>query len=155
MSNKAILCYTCGQNHGSPYVYSLFGGPVPRSSRGLASWHYGSLHGAANPISSFSNFSNFPTGDPSTQSNGWLKHLPLYLSGFGRASQETVISGSFAGIHNSSQVWWLYMGWLTSTHQWVYTMCVLLWLSYFTRDDIFKFYPFACEFHKVIEQSYL
>lgn len=33
MSNKATLCHIC--SHGSLYVYSLFGGLVPGSSRGL------------------------------------------------------------------------------------------------------------------------
>ena len=32
MSNKAILCYICGQHHGLLHVYSLVGGSVPRSS---------------------------------------------------------------------------------------------------------------------------
>jgi hypothetical protein len=32
MYNKAIFCQICGQRHGSLYVYSLVGGPVPRSS---------------------------------------------------------------------------------------------------------------------------
>ena len=35
MSNKAILCYICSQCHGSFYLYSLVGGPVPRSSGGF------------------------------------------------------------------------------------------------------------------------
>ena len=39
---------------------------------------------------------------------GW-KHPPLYLSGSGRASEETTISGScqqaLLGIHNSVCVW--------------------------------------------------
>ena len=35
MSNKAILCHICGQSHGSLHVYSLVGGPVPGSSRGV------------------------------------------------------------------------------------------------------------------------
>ena len=38
LSNKAILCHICGWSHGSLHVYSLVGGPVPRSSRGLAIW---------------------------------------------------------------------------------------------------------------------
>ena len=28
-------------------------------------------------------------------------------------------------------------------------VCALLRLSYLTQDDIFKFHPFACEFHEV------
>jgi hypothetical protein len=43
------------------------------------------------------------------------EHPLLYLSGTGKASQETAISGSFqqnlAGICNSVCVWWLIMGW--------------------------------------------
>jgi hypothetical protein len=35
MSNKAIFCHIFGQYHGSPHVYSLVGGPVFRSSRGV------------------------------------------------------------------------------------------------------------------------
>ena len=45
------------------------------------------------------------------------KHPLLYLFGTGRASQETVISGSWqqalVGIHNSVWVWCLYMRWIT------------------------------------------
>jgi hypothetical protein len=45
-----------------------------------------------------------------------FEHLPLYLSGSGRASQETTMSGSFqqelVGIHNSVWVWWLNIGWM-------------------------------------------
>ncbi|KRY04454.1 hypothetical protein T03_18051 [Trichinella britovi] len=52
------------------------------------------------------------------------KHLPLYLSGSGRASQETAISGfhqqALPSIHNNVQVWWLYMGWIPRQEQfWV------------------------------------
>ena len=35
-------------------------------------------------------------------------------------------------------------------YQWVHTIWVLLCLGYLTQDDIFKFHPFACEFHEVI-----
>jgi hypothetical protein len=34
MSNKVILCHICSQSHESLHVYSLVGGPVPRSSWG-------------------------------------------------------------------------------------------------------------------------
>ena len=40
----------------------------------------------------------------------------LYLSGSGRASQKSDMSGFYLqalpSIHNISQVWWLYMGWI-------------------------------------------
>jgi hypothetical protein len=43
--------------------------------------------------------------------------LCIYLSGCGRASQETTILGScqqaLLGIHNSVWIWWRYMGWIT------------------------------------------
>jgi hypothetical protein len=45
-------------------------------------------------------------------------HPFLYLSGTGRATQETDISGScqqaLVGFHNSVWVWWLFMGWIPS-----------------------------------------
>ena len=44
------------------------------------------------------------------------EHPFLYLSGTGRATQETDISGScqqaLVGFHNSVWVWWLFMGWI-------------------------------------------
>jgi hypothetical protein len=44
------------------------------------------------------------------------EHPLLYLSGIGRASQETAISGScqqgLVGIPNSVCFWWLFMGWV-------------------------------------------
>jgi hypothetical protein len=39
---------------------------------GLACWQGCSLHGVANPLSSFSPFYNFSTGDPCALSNGWV-----------------------------------------------------------------------------------
>jgi hypothetical protein len=43
-------------------------------------------------------------------------HPPLYLSGIGRGSQETAISGTcqqaIVGIHTGIRVWWLNMGWI-------------------------------------------
>jgi hypothetical protein len=60
--------------------------------RGLASWHCCSLHGAANPFSSFSPFSNSSTWDPMLSPMVGCQCLPLYLVGSGRASQETAIS---------------------------------------------------------------
>ena len=72
MSNKAIFCHICTQSHGSLHVYSLVGGPVPGSS-----WESGQLtllllHGAANPLSSFSPFSNSSIRSPHAPSNGCL-----------------------------------------------------------------------------------
>jgi hypothetical protein len=66
------------------------------------------------PLSSFSPFSNSFIGDPVLSPMVGCKHPPLYLSGSGRASPETAISGScqqaLVGICNSVQVWQQYMG---------------------------------------------
>jgi hypothetical protein len=78
--NKAILCYICGWSHRSLCV--LFG------------WWFSSW-GVANPFSFFSPFSNSSTGDSVLSPIDGCDHLPLYLSGSGRASQETAISGSW------------------------------------------------------------
>jgi hypothetical protein len=44
------------------------------------------------------------------------EHPPLYLSGSGRSSQQTTISGScqqvLPSLSNSVWVWLLYMGWI-------------------------------------------
>jgi hypothetical protein len=70
----------------------------------------------ANPFSSFSPFSNSSIGDSVFSPMVGCEHPPLYLSGSGRASQETAISGScqhaLLGIHSSVWVWCLCMGWI-------------------------------------------
>jgi hypothetical protein len=48
-------------------------------------------HGTANPLSSFSPFPNSSIWDPMLSPLFGCKHLPLYLSGSSRASQETAI----------------------------------------------------------------
>jgi hypothetical protein len=48
----------------------------------LTGWHCCSLHGAANPLSSFSPFSISSIGDPTFSLMVGCEHLPLYLSGF-------------------------------------------------------------------------
>ena len=76
---------------------------------GLVWWYSYSSYGVTNPFSSFSPFSNFSTGDPVLSPIVGWKHPPLYLSGSGRASQETAISDScqqvLPGIHNSITVY--------------------------------------------------
>jgi hypothetical protein len=63
----------------------------------------------ANPFSSFSPFYNSSIGDPMISAMVGCKHLPLCMSGSGKASQETAISGScqlaLLGIHNNVCVW--------------------------------------------------
>jgi hypothetical protein len=106
--------------HLEPWVPPcvLLGGLVPGSSGGggLVGWYCCSSYGAANPLSSFSPFSNSSIGDPALSAMVGCKHPTLYLSGSGRASQETAISGScqqaLVGIQNSIWVWWLYVGWI-------------------------------------------
>ena len=56
-------------------------------------------------------------GDPVLSPMVGCEHLPVSLSNFGRASQETAILGScqhaLLGSHNSVCVRWLYMGWIS------------------------------------------
>ena len=96
MLNKAILCIICSWSHRSLHVYSLVGGLVPGSSRGLLGWYYCSSHRVANFFSSFSPFSNFSIGDTIRDTVlspvVGCEPLPLCLSDSGRASQETSIS---------------------------------------------------------------
>jgi hypothetical protein len=76
-----------------PYV--LFGWwSSPRQAlgrEGLACWHCYSPHGTAIPLSSFSFFYNSSIRDPTLSQMVGYEHLPLYLSGSSRASQETAI----------------------------------------------------------------
>jgi hypothetical protein len=71
--------------------------------------------GLQTPSSSFSPFSNSSIEDTMLSPMVGCEHLPLYLSGSGRASQETAITGScqqaLLGILNSVWAWCLYMGW--------------------------------------------
>ena len=105
---KTVLCHIWGQHRGSINVYSLVGGPVPRSSRGSGLLTLAPSMGLQPPISSFSPFSNSSTGDPWAKSSGWLQ-----ASASGRASQETAISGfhqqALPSTHNRGWVCWLYM----------------------------------------------
>jgi hypothetical protein len=104
-----------------PWVPScvLFGwwfSPSLGALGGTSCWYCCSSYGVANPFSSFSPFSNPSIGDPVLSPMDGCEYPPLYLSGTGRASQETAISGScqqaLLGIHNSVWVWCLYMGWV-------------------------------------------
>ena len=57
-----------------------------------------------------------PIGDPMLSPMVGCEHPLLFLSGAGKASQETVISSScqqaLVGICNGVWVWWLFMGWI-------------------------------------------
>jgi hypothetical protein len=109
MSNKAVLCYICNWSNEFHHVYSLVGGLVSGRSGGTGWFILLFLYGTANPFSSFSPFSTSSIGDLVFSPDVGCKHPPLYLSGSGRASQETAISGScqqvLVGIHNCVWVW--------------------------------------------------
>jgi len=88
-----------------PYVYSLVDGLVPESPGVLVDWFCCSSYGVANLFRSFSPFSNSFSGVSVLSPMVYCEHLPLYNSGSGRASQETVTTGSYQqvllDIHNS------------------------------------------------------
>ena len=117
MSDNTILWYICSWRHGSLNTCIFFGwwiSPWELWGRGLVGLYCCSSYGVANPFSFFSPLSNFSI--PMLSPMVGCKHLPLYLSGSGRASWETAISGSwqqaFLGISNSVWVWWLYIWWI-------------------------------------------
>jgi hypothetical protein len=105
MSHKAILCYICSWSHESLHVYSLVGGLIPGNAGSTGCSYCCSSYGAANPFSSLDPFSSSSIGVPVLSPMDGCEHPLLYLSGIGRASQETAISGSgqqaLVGIHNS------------------------------------------------------
>jgi hypothetical protein len=120
MYKKNILYNICSQHHGSFHVYSLGGASVTRRSRGS-----GLLKLVPPPLvcktpqllqSLLSLLLTPPLGNPAHSPMVGCKHHPLYLSGFGRGSQETAISDfhhqALPSIHNSVQVCCLYMGWI-------------------------------------------
>ena len=61
-----------------------------------------------------------PSGNPTLSPMVGCKHLPLYLSGCGRASQETALSPFHQQALTGIQVWWLYLGWIT---RWAVSRC--------------------------------
>jgi len=92
MSNKAIVCYIRVWSHRSISVYSRDGILISESSGNLFDWYHCSYE-VANPVSSFSPFSNSSIGDPVLNSVIDCEHLPLHFSGTGKDSQETAILG--------------------------------------------------------------
>jgi hypothetical protein len=109
ISNKAIFCYICGWNHESLHVYSVVGGLDLGSLVALVRSYCCFSYGATNPFNSFGPFSSSSTGNPVLSPMVGCEHPSLYMSGSGRVSQETVISGScqqaLVAIHNSVWVW--------------------------------------------------
>ena len=94
--------------------FTLVGGLIPGSSQGSGWLILLFFLWLVNPFSSFSPSSSI--GVPVLSPMVGCKHLPLYLSGSGKASQETAITDScqqpLLGILNSVWVWYLYMGWI-------------------------------------------
>jgi hypothetical protein len=112
MTNKAILWYICSWSHGTLHVCSLVGGLVPGSlieGACLADWYF-----FANSFRSIRLFSKSSIGNLMLSLMVGCEYPPLYLSGSGRASQKTAISGycqqTLPGILNSVWVWCLYKG---------------------------------------------
>jgi hypothetical protein len=97
-------------------MYSLVGGLVLGALWVLVSSYCCSSYGAANSFNSLGPFSSSFIGDTLLNPTDGCEHPLLYLSGTGKASQETATSGSsqqvLIGIHNSVWVWRLYMGWI-------------------------------------------
>lgn len=112
-ANKAILCYMCSWSHGSLHVYSWVGSLVPGSSV-VSGWLILLFFLWGSKTLLLLHSFNLSTGDPILRPRVGSKHPPLYLSGSGRASQETTISGScqhaLLGILSSIWVWRLHMG---------------------------------------------
>ena len=100
------------------HVYSLVGSLVPESFWGSGWLILLFFLWGCSPLQLPQSLPNFFIGSPRLSLMVGCEHLPLYMSGSGRASQETAISGfcqhALLGIHNSICVWWLYMGWIAT-----------------------------------------
>jgi hypothetical protein len=113
MPSKVILCYIYGWSYESLHVYSLVGGLVPVSFVGsgcliLLFCLWGCKPPPASLVLSLTPLLGDLIGDPVLSPMVGCEHLPLYLSGSGRASKKTAISGSchaLLGIYNSVCVW--------------------------------------------------
>jgi hypothetical protein len=98
----------------SLHVYSLVGSPEPCSYQrsGLLTLLLPPC-GCNTPQLLQSNSS---MGSPKFSPMVGCELPPLYLSGSGRASQESALSGFYkqvlSSIHSNIQVWCLYMGWI-------------------------------------------
>jgi hypothetical protein len=95
---------------------SLVGDSVPTSSRGSGQLKQLLPPWGCKPPQLLCPFSNSSIRDPALSLIAGCKHKPLYLSGSGRASQETTVWGfgqqALPSIHNSVLVWWLYKGYI-------------------------------------------
>ena len=95
MPYKTILCYLWSWSHESFNVYTLVGGLIPGALEGLVGWYCCSSYGLQTDSAlSVSPFSKSSIGDPVLIPMVGYDHLSMYLSGSGRASQETANSVS-------------------------------------------------------------
>jgi hypothetical protein len=85
-------------------VFSMVAGLVPGSSGVLVSLYCCSSYGAANPFSFLGIFASSFITDPMHHPIDECEHPLLYLSGTGRASQETAISGSVSKLLLASAI---------------------------------------------------
>ena len=100
-------------------------------------------YGSANPHNSLGPFSSpfirYPALSPM---DGY--ELPLlYLSGTGRASQETACfcQQALVGIHNCVWVWWLYMGWIPSFYP---NAVFSTWTVIMLQNQLYWLIPWKC-----------
>jgi hypothetical protein len=119
LTRPSSATYAASHRHGFLHVCSLVGNPFPGVPGQVAGWHCCSLHGAANPLSSF-----IPSPTPLLGTLHLVQWLPetiyrLYLSGTGRASLETAISGfhqqvltfqEWGAEFNPGTAAWLFLG---------------------------------------------
>jgi hypothetical protein len=104
-STRPSFVTICSWSHGSLHVYTLVGGLDPGSTGWLILFFLWGIK----PIQLLLTFSNSSIGASVLSPMDACEHLPLYMSGSGKASQETAISSSchqaLLGIHNSVCIW--------------------------------------------------
>ena len=101
-------------------------GLVPGVLGLLVSSYCCSSYGAATPFSSLGPFSSSSTGDPALSPMDGCVHSHLHLSGTGRASQETTISGSCLEIqpiysYQTQTLLWMPTSACWEKHEFLYT----------------------------------
>jgi hypothetical protein len=150
MPDKAILCYICGWSHASLHVYSLVGDLVTGISRLVGGGGSGWLIllfvlWGYKPFRSFRPFPSFSIGVPVLNPKVGCKEPHLYLSGSGRVSQETALSGSYQQtllpVSNSVWVWCQVYGMDPQVRQspdgLFFCLCFTLWPCNFFRQEPF------------------